>query len=97
MKVVKTYLIEECIRRHADSKIGFETLVKTMRGAKIENLNELKNYFRSVDVIGNDRAVFNVRGNNYRLVAVVLIRNQTVYIRFAGSHAAYDKIDANTV
>ena len=48
-------------------------------------------------VIGNNRAVFNIRGNRYRLVARVNYHYKIVYIRFIGTHAEYDRIDAERV
>ena len=43
------------------------------------------------------RAVFDIGGNNYRLVAVILYRRKAIYVRFIGTHAEYDKIDATTI
>jgi mRNA interferase HigB len=53
--------------------------------------------FNTVDAAGNDRYVFNVRGNTYRIVAIIKFKARTVYIRFVGTHAAYDKIDASEI
>jgi mRNA interferase HigB len=41
--------------------------------------------------------VFDIGGNNYRLVAVILYRRKAIYVRFIGTHAEYDKIDATTI
>ena len=46
----------------------------------------------SVDAIGNDRYVFNIRGNHYRLIALIFFDVRTVYIRFVGTHNDYDKL-----
>lgn len=56
------------------------------------NFNELKREFSSCDYVGNDRYVFNIKGNRYRLVAIIHFDVRTVYIRFIGTHAQYDKI-----
>ncbi|BAU52767.1 mRNA interferase HigB [Mucilaginibacter gotjawali] len=48
--------------------------------------------FNTVDAVGNDRYVFNIRGNTYRLVAMIFFDFRTVYVRFIGTHAAYDKL-----
>jgi mRNA interferase HigB len=53
--------------------------------------------FRSADILANDRVVFNIGGNKYRLIAAVHYRGKRVFIRFIGTHAEYDKIDAATV
>lgn len=61
------------------------------------NFHEVKNSFNATDAVGNDRYVFNVRGNRYRIVAIIKFKARTVYIRFVGTHSAYDKIDASTI
>lgn len=53
--------------------------------------------FNSVDYVGNDRFVFNIRGNRYRLIAMIFFDIRTVFIRFVGTHAEYDKVDAATI
>lgn len=68
-------------------------------GRKIEaadwkNHNELKNDFLSADYVGNNRYVFNIRGNNYRIVAIVVFFAGRMTIRFIGTHKEYDRIDA---
>lgn len=58
---------------------------------------ELKSSYANASLVGDDRVVFNIKGNSYRLVAAVDYRRQIVFIKWLGSHAAYDKIDAKTV
>lgn len=53
--------------------------------------------FRSADILSNQRAVFNIGANKYRLVAAIHYRGRRIYIRFIGTHKEYDKIDATTV
>jgi len=65
-----------------------------MKKGRFKSLNEIKRKFSGVDYIGNDRYVFNISGNKYRLVAVVILSTQIVLIRFIGTHAEYDKINA---
>ena len=61
------------------------------------NVNDVKNTFNSADYIGNERFVFNIKGNHYRLVAAVVFKIRTVYIKFIGTHAEYDKINVKTI
>ena len=53
--------------------------------------------FNSVDAVGNDRFVFDIRGNNYRLVAMIFFDVRTVYMHFVGTHKEYDKIDCSII
>jgi mRNA interferase HigB len=56
------------------------------------NFNDIKEDFPSCDYVGNDRFVFNIKGNRYRLITIVHFDIRTIYIRFIGTHAEYDKI-----
>jgi len=56
------------------------------------NFSDLKKDFNSADAIGNDRYVFNIKGNSYRLISMIHFDKRTVYIRFIGTHAEYDKL-----
>jgi mRNA interferase HigB len=55
----------------------------------------MKQTFNSVDYVGNDRFVFNIKGNDYRLVAIVLFAAKKVFIRFIGTHKEYDNKDCS--
>lgn len=55
-----------------------------------KNFNDIKQTFNSVDAVGNDRYVFNIKGNSYRLVTLIFFNKRTIYIRFIGTHSEYD-------
>lgn len=57
-----------------------------------KNFSELKEDFRSVDAVGDHLYVFNVGGNKYRIIARIFFGVETMYIRFIGTHAEYDKV-----
>ncbi|MEM1408255.1 MAG: type II toxin-antitoxin system HigB family toxin, partial [Bacteroidota bacterium] len=59
-----------------------------------DSLNDLKQDYPSADYVGNNRVVFNIKGNDYRLIAIVIYVSQKVYMRWIGRHAEYDKVDA---
>jgi mRNA interferase HigB len=58
---------------------------------------ELKEDLRSASVISAQRVVFNIKGNEYRLVAGINYQRQSIFIKWLGTHAEYDKIDVATV
>ncbi len=62
-----------------------------------KHLADVRNDFNSIDFVGNDRYVFNLKGNKYRLVTMIHFTTRTLYIRFIGTHATYDKIDISTI
>jgi mRNA interferase HigB len=71
--------------------------VSVVKAADWSKPTDIKDMFRSADILANDRVVFNIGGNKYRLVVAVHYRGRRVYIRFVGTHAEYDRIDAATV
>ncbi|MBQ8069348.1 MAG: type II toxin-antitoxin system HigB family toxin [Bacteroidales bacterium] len=73
-----------------------EWYVKTER-ANWNSLNDIRKDFNSVDYVKNQRYVFNIKGNDYRLIAAIKFTPSLVYIRFVGTHSEYDKIDASTI
>ena len=83
--------------KHPDSGTALRIWFKKVEQAKWKNVNELKTEFPTADYIGNDWVVFNIKGNNYRLIVLVYFTGQKMYIRFVGTHAEYDKINAITV
>ncbi len=65
--------------------------------AKWQNPMELKRMYAAASLVRGNRVVFNISGNNYRLVARVNYRAQVVDIRFFGTHSEYDKVDVASV
>ena len=61
------------------------------------NLADIKKSFNSVDYVGKERYVFNIKGNRYRLVAMIFFDIRTIFIRFIGTHVKYDKIDCSEI
>lgn len=65
--------------------------------AQWENPAEIKEKYRSASILKNNRVVFNICGNKYRLIVRINYGSKTVFIRFVGTHAEYDKINAEEV
>jgi mRNA interferase HigB len=57
----------------------------------------VKEFYGNASMVGADRAVFNIKGNDYRLVTAIDYRRGIVFIKWLGSHKEYDKIDVRTV
>ena len=58
---------------------------------------QLRQRYPNASIIGNDRAIFRIRGNNYRLVVRIFYPARTVYIRFVGTHAEYNRVNVEEV
>jgi mRNA interferase HigB len=80
-----------------DAEMPLRSWVAIVKAADWLRPNDVKNVFGSADLLSNGRAVFNIGGNKYWLVAAIHFRGKRVYVRFIGTHAEYDRIDANKV
>lgn len=92
MRIVTFKRIQEFSEKHSDAQSALNIWYHTTVSKTWKNLAEIKLTFNSVDYVGNNRYVFNIKGNNYRLIAIISFNAQKVYIRFIGTHADYDKI-----
>jgi mRNA interferase HigB len=85
-------------KRHPDARTPLEVWYKDVEARTWENPNQLKrDYGGTVSILKNSRAVFDIKGNDYRLVAEINYENGWLFIKFLGRHNEYDKVDANTV
>ncbi len=64
---------------------------------KVSNFNELRSLYGNISLINDDRVVFNIMGNRYRLVVRVVFEFKVVQIKWFGPHKDYDRIDAKTI
>ena len=85
-------MIREFIAKHADADVALRDWYKRVTKANWKDFADIKKTFNSVDSVGNQHYVFNIKGNDYRLVVLVLFTPQRVYIRFVGTHSEYDDI-----
>ncbi|WP_221389993.1 type II toxin-antitoxin system HigB family toxin [Dyadobacter sp. NIV53] len=97
MRIITTARIKDFYLNHADSRTALEVWMAKIKEINIQSLNELKQIANSVDIIGNNRVIFDIKSNKYRIISVVLVHRQIVYIRWIGTHSEYDKIDAHKV
>ena len=93
MRIISKRALVLFYNEHQDAKTALEEWHEKTKSAEWENFAQVKQSFRSADYVGNNRIVFNIKGNQYRLVALVLFKIKMVYIRFIGTHTDYDSID----
>lgn len=97
MKIANKTLLDAFVQTHASAAGPLNKWVEKITGMQWKNHADLKAAFPSADYVKNGRYVFNIAGNNYRLVAVVIFIGGVVTIRFVGTHAEYDKINSSTI
>jgi mRNA interferase HigB len=81
---------------HRAVKAALEAWFHEVRHAEWKEPADVKAYYGNASIVGADRVVFNIKGNDYRLVAAIDYRG-IVFIKWLGSHADYDEIDVRTV
>jgi mRNA interferase HigB len=97
MVVISKSILNQYCESHADACEALQTWFQIVKQADWARFQDIKNMFGATDYVGDDRYVFNIRGNRYRLVALVFFSVRTVYIKFIGTHAEYDKINVLTI
>lgn len=97
MHVIKKKMLVEFGGGHAEAKIPLNAWFREAKVAVWKTPQEIKQRYRSADILPENRVVFNVGGNKYRLVVKIAYVPGLVYVRFMGTHAEYDKINAGTI
>lgn len=83
-------MIRDFIAKHADADVPLRDWYKRTSKANWNTFADIKQTFNTVGYVGNDRYVFDIKGNNYRIIAIVLFVNKKVYMRFVGTHEEYN-------
>jgi mRNA interferase HigB len=97
MRIIAKRTLREFWERHADAR---EPLLAWYREVEKEDWDtpaKVKEKYRSASIVGYNRVVFNIKGNNYRLVVKIHYPYRFVYVRFVGTHSEYDAIEAEKV
>ena len=92
MRIFTEQALKEYAEAHLDVKVALQEWTTIVKKSEWTCFSDIKKSFNSVDSVGNQHYVFNIKGNNYRLIVVVKFTIKFVYIRFIGTHAEYDKI-----
>jgi mRNA interferase HigB len=97
MRVIALRNIHEFCTRHPSAAPALKAWTEEARNASWKTPQEIKKRYASASFIGRNRVVFNIKGNEFRLVVAVAYRFEAVYIKFIGTHSQYDRIDAQTI
>jgi mRNA interferase HigB len=98
VQVIARRTLKQFWLRHRQAEGPLRAWYATVKQAEWHRPNDMKAMFgTTVDFVGDNRVVFDISGNKYRLVAHVAFPYQRVLIKFVGTHGEYDRIDAETV
>lgn len=97
MHIVAVKFLRAFWEKHPDSEQALKSWADEARKATWTQPAEIKEQYRSASILKNRRVVFNIKGNDYRLVVSVAYHYQALYVKFIGTHSEYDAINAETV
>lgn len=96
MHIVAVRYLRAFWEKDPDSEQPLKSWVDEAKKASWSQPAQIKEQYRSASILKNKRVVFNIKGNDYRLVVSVAYHYQAVYVKFIGTHKEYDAIDAET-
>jgi mRNA interferase HigB len=97
MRIIAVSTLKDFWMHHPDAEQPLRAWYDEAKHASWVTPQDIKARYASASFVGSNRVVFNIKGNTYRLVVAVAYRFQILYIKFIGTHAEYDRIDAGTV
>jgi mRNA interferase HigB len=97
MRVIARRVLADFWGRHPETKVSLERWHKLVRAAHWTSTDEIQQAAPRAKVLNRERVRFEVAGGNFRLVAAFDFRRQIVFVKFIGTHAEYDRIDALVV
>ena len=97
MRIISKKTLREFWETHTDAEQPLKAWHTKTKLAEWRTSSDIKADYRNASFVANNRVIFNIKGNTYRLVAAVNYDFAIIYIRFVGSHKEYDKIDATSI
>ena len=92
MIIINRQILLDFTRKHADARKSVARWIVDVENAQWSSFSDVKKTYNTADYVGNDHIVFDIKGNNYRFVTIVIFEDGVVNIRWAGTHSEYDKI-----
>lgn len=96
-RIIAKRTLKEFWEKHAAAEQYLKTWYETAKHADWGNPNDVKKTYATASIVAGNRVVFNIKGNDFRLIVKFNYERQWAFIRFIGTHAEYDKVDATTV
>ena len=99
MRVISVRTLKEFWEQsgRGDSEQALRAWCSEAKEADWDGPNDIKDKYHSASILGNNRVVFNIKGNKYRLIVAIKYEFKIVYIRFVGTHKEYDAVDARSI
>ena len=97
MRVIAKKILREFWNSHPDCEQQLKSWHQEASNAEWKSPNEIKSEYPNASILNNNRIVFNIKGNSYRLIIKINYDYQIIWIRFIGTHPEYDRINATEI
>ncbi len=97
MRIIAKSTLRKFWEKYADAEQPLKAWHDEAKKAEWNNFQDIKKQFRSASIVGNDRIVFNIKGNDYRLIVLILFGKGKIFICFVGTHKEYDNVNAKNI
>jgi mRNA interferase HigB len=97
MRIISRKMLREFWEKHPDAQQALQAWYADVKRSDWKSPSDIKQIYRNASIVANNRVVFNIKGNHYRIVIAVQYAFGIIYIRFVGTHAEYDEIDVTTI
>ncbi|MEN5068771.1 type II toxin-antitoxin system HigB family toxin [Stenotrophomonas sp. TWI1183] len=97
MRILAKPVLERFWAKYPAAEQSLKAWYDEAKNAEWRTPQDIRNHYATASFVANNRVVFNIKGNDYRLVVAIAYQYQAVYIKFIGTHAQYDAIDVTTV
>lgn len=96
-RIIAKKTLRDFWNKHSDCEEYLKTWYDTAKNSSWKSPADIKKTYSHASILGNNRVVFNIKGNSYRLIVKFNFERQWAFIRFIGTHAEYDKVIAETI
>ena len=97
MRIISRKTLKEFWGQHPDAQQPLRAWYHDTKHALWKSPADIKDVYRNASFIADNRVVFNIKGNKYRLIVAIRYEYGIVYIRFVGTHREYERINASTI
>lgn len=97
MRIISTSTLIDYYTKHPETEQPLKSWVAEVKKANWQTAHDIKAQYKNASILKNKRVVFNIKGNDHRLIVAVAFRLEAVYIKFIGTHAEYDRINADEI
>ena len=97
MRIIALSTLRDFWRKHPSAEVPLRNWYADASRATWKSPADVKEAYRNASFVAGERVVFNIKGNDYRLIVAMRYRSRIIYVRFVGTHSEYDQVDAAKV